>query len=319
VGFVSTNQGQDACDTTNQTGGSSASSSPLPPPASSVAVPGSVDFCDVVPGDVDQKNHGPLAVKSNRMKMEERNDGCVFWEVELKKSEHEYYGFSQCSGKEWNLDTDDGPEHWIVNYIGPGVLYRWNQEHPHEQVRIGDRVVAVNGVNNLHDMQETQRESQIKVKMCRFPEVFELQLRKNGQKLGFESEDDDYSEIRIAKVHHDGAIAESNRKEIKEFRWHRVVLPEMFIIAVNDVKGSAERLGEELRASETLRLQIRRPNCQDIPGQLGFGQTKDSSQVDSNRDAHNNQKRPNKLFGFLNKMKKNKVVKTSPEDRNACW
>merc|ERR1719487_1216032 len=55
--------------------------------------------------------------------------GCVFWQVELKKTHpSESYGFTQISGKEWKLDVEDGPEHWLVKRIVyPGLLGQWNQ------------------------------------------------------------------------------------------------------------------------------------------------------------------------------------------------
>eukprot|EP00746_Dinoflagellata_sp_MGD_P000829 gnl/MRDRNA2_/MRDRNA2_101528_c0_seq1.p1 gnl/MRDRNA2_/MRDRNA2_101528_c0~~gnl/MRDRNA2_/MRDRNA2_101528_c0_seq1.p1 ORF type:complete len:833 (+),score=246.65 gnl/MRDRNA2_/MRDRNA2_101528_c0_seq1:139-2637(+) len=190
--------------------------------------------------------------------------GCVFWQVELKKSHpSDSYGFTQISGKEWKLDIEAGPEHWLVKRImNPGLLYHWNQEHPECPVIPTDRIVAVNEFTTLAEMQEAQQESQIKMTICRFPETFELQLQKNGQKLGFMFEKpgpDDQAEIRITKVLQEGALPASNRKEIKSLRWHRVVLPEMCITAVNDVEGDATRLGEELRVCETVRLRIRRP------------------------------------------------------------
>lgn len=190
--------------------------------------------------------------------------GCVFWQVELKKTQNgESYGFTQISGKEWKLDSADGPEHWLVKRImSPGLLDKWNQEHPDAEVLPTDRIVAVNEFTTLNAMQEAQQESQIKMTICRFPEIFELQLKKNGQKLGFmfeKPESGGQPEIRITKVLPEGALPESNRKEIKALRWHRVVLPEMCITAVNEVEGDATRLGEELRVCETVRLRIRRP------------------------------------------------------------
>eukprot|EP00746_Dinoflagellata_sp_MGD_P004047 gnl/MRDRNA2_/MRDRNA2_107842_c0_seq1.p1 gnl/MRDRNA2_/MRDRNA2_107842_c0~~gnl/MRDRNA2_/MRDRNA2_107842_c0_seq1.p1 ORF type:complete len:945 (+),score=259.56 gnl/MRDRNA2_/MRDRNA2_107842_c0_seq1:149-2983(+) len=199
------------------------------------------------------------------VKKVERN-GCVFWQVELKKThEKDRYGIVQKNAsKEWTLDNEDPPEHLIVERILiPGLLYDWNQEHPDAEVIPTDRILAVNKLTTVAEMHEAQRTSHIKMTICRFPEVFELTLKKDGRKFGFtfERPDDQAPNpgIRITSVMQEGAVPESNRMMIESLNWHLVILPEMYIIAINDVQGNAVMLATELRTCEIARLRIKRP------------------------------------------------------------
>lgn len=97
--------------------------------------------------------------------------------------------------------------------------------------------------------------------ICRFPEIFELTVSKNGQRLGFTFEKPaGQAEIRITSILPQGAVADSNKIMIKSMNWHRVVLPEMRIVAVNAVEGDANIMATELRNCETAKFRIRRPN-----------------------------------------------------------
>jgi len=188
--------------------------------------------------------------------------GCVFWQVELKKTHvTESYGFTQISGKEWALEHEDGPEHLIIGKImNSGLLHRWNQEHPDAEVIPTDRIVAVNNFTNLPQMLEAQQDTKLEMIICRFPETFELNLSKNGRRFGFTFEKPDgMKEIRITKVLTEGAVLESNKQMIQTLNWHRVVLPEMHVFQVNDVNSDAMALANELRVCETARMHIRRP------------------------------------------------------------
>merc|ERR550514_1104515 len=97
--------------------------------------------------------------------------------------------------------------------------------------------------------------------ICRFPERFDVELKKGGRKLGFKFEkpsNQTLPELRITEVLKEGVLAECNNTQINQSRWHHVVLPEMRIEAVNEVEEDATKIAEELRQCAVAKLRIRR-------------------------------------------------------------
>jgi len=234
-------------------------------------------------------------------------DFCVSWEVTLTKREGlDKYGFSHANGKadffrrrrqmmasqptspvspsspaidgndlrkglSSSLATDDlGPETLIIKRINESsLLHEWNEEHSDAAVRVGDRITEVNGQRTMELMQKGLRSSQVKMKVVRFNDYFDITLTKahKKQKLGFKFDKRGDSTngfppaLKITEVGVEGLLEEVNRKHISEGRFHLVVIPGMRIEAANGFEGSPDAIAAELRACEAVKLHVRRPEA----------------------------------------------------------
>eukprot|EP00927_Polykrikos_kofoidii_P085391 TRINITY_DN9288_c0_g1_i1.p1 TRINITY_DN9288_c0_g1~~TRINITY_DN9288_c0_g1_i1.p1 ORF type:complete len:984 (-),score=183.07 TRINITY_DN9288_c0_g1_i1:368-3229(-) len=217
-----------------------------------------------------------------RQIQKEERDGCVYWQVTLKKQNlQDKFGFMQANGKiefetrlsvmcakqEPSSDDDvqglQGPELLIVRRVHEGgLLERWNKKHPEAEVCPHDRILSVNGEISVEAMQREIKTRRIHMHLCRYPEHFSVTLKKEQRRmLGFKFErpgHGQFQELRISEVLRDGLLADYNAQQTALGRYHAVVLPDMRIEAANDVRGDAHRISDALKASEIVDLEVRR-------------------------------------------------------------
>jgi len=206
--------------------------------------------------------------------------GCIIWDVTLKKDEEgERYGFSYASRRDdAPLDSNSpspaadamaaGEVLIVKGLMADGCMFDWNIEHPDAHVRVGDRIVEVNGKTTVAEMKEALKEDTIVMKMRRYPNVFQVDLTKTEAqpRLGFKFERptvgnpnaDAIGYLRVTEVTPGGLMEESNKRSLSAGLPHFVVTAGMGIEAVNDVQGNTDSLAEELRTCTTARLRIRR-------------------------------------------------------------
>jgi hypothetical protein len=222
-------------------------------------------------------------------------DGCMFWEVLLKKETAEdKFGFVQANGK---LDFEqrlmaaaeeagaasptatttppstpaastrpdiailNGPEVLVVRKINEGgLLHRYNLRHPEAEVLTTDFICNVNGQTSIEGMQREIRSRRIHLQIMRYPESFTVPLQKNGRKLGFKFDKirPNSTYLRISEILPDGALPEWNKQQVNASRWHLAVLPDMMISTVSNVTGDSQQLVNELKTAEELTLYVQR-------------------------------------------------------------
>jgi len=207
----------------------------------------------------------------------EERDGCLFWEVMLKKeSIGDKFGFAQVNGRaefevrlpapaqtsEPEFAPDEawrGPEVLIVRRIHDGgLLHQWCCRHPEAEVFPQDRVCAVNGELTVEGMQREIRARRILLRFMRYPEHFAVTLKKDGRKLGFRIQPSSPQELRITEVLSQGALTAYNRQQVASGLWHYAVLPDMCIESANGVSGDATAIAEELKTCEEVTIRVRR-------------------------------------------------------------
>merc|ERR1711957_152584 len=106
----------------------------------------------------------------------------------------------------------------------------------------------------------------VKLRVVRYPEQFTVELQKNGGILGFKFEcpqspsnrSSGRNEVRISQVLTEGALHNYNKEQASLGRWHYVVLPNMRIVSVNGARGDIMQIKEELKANDTVVIQVRR-------------------------------------------------------------
>merc|ERR1711971_1260512 len=98
-------------------------------------------------------------------------DGCILWEVTLKKEDpSEKYGFSYANRRDVAHEAEanealPGVEVLIVKgLIADGLMFDWNIEYPDAQVRPGDRITDVNGKRSVLEMKEALHSDTITLK-----------------------------------------------------------------------------------------------------------------------------------------------------------
>jgi len=228
----------------------------------------------------------------NKEVVPEEVDGCLEWEVMLKKERStDKFGFVQANGKlefETRLANPSqrlvgmgskrslqpaeasplsGPPVLIVRRIHEGLLLHcWNQKYPKIAVRPQDRILSVNGETSLEAMQREIKSSKIIIKFRRYPQIFTVKLTKNGRRLGFKFERPpvgvDSKEVRITEICPDGALPDYNKEVVTAGRHHCAVLPDMRITQANDIVGDGGEIAEELKRCEEVTLTLRRA---DLP------------------------------------------------------
>lgn len=202
----------------------------------------------------------------------EEENGCLFWQVLLKKDKAEdKYGFAQSNGRvEFEMllnkgkkEKMEGPNYLVVKRVyKAGLLAKWNERVPQLEVKTGDRIIAVNDQKSAEDMAKEIHAPRIFLQVMRFPDRFIVALSKeNGVKLGFRFErpQGNFSEeVRITEVMETGAMMSYNKTQVALNRYAFVVLPDMRIDRVNDVWGDAELIAGELKAATMVEIHIRR-------------------------------------------------------------
>eukprot|EP00746_Dinoflagellata_sp_MGD_P143825 gnl/MRDRNA2_/MRDRNA2_76610_c0_seq1.p1 gnl/MRDRNA2_/MRDRNA2_76610_c0~~gnl/MRDRNA2_/MRDRNA2_76610_c0_seq1.p1 ORF type:complete len:785 (+),score=188.49 gnl/MRDRNA2_/MRDRNA2_76610_c0_seq1:283-2355(+) len=184
------------------------------------------------------------------------------WEVTLtKNSPMDGYGFTQESEPRDKLTPKGWPEFLIIGCVmKDGLLDAWNQAHPDAEVQPGDRIIKVDACKGVKAMEKALLRNQIQLTIHRFPEQFDVLIRKEGRRLGLKVENpaDDSSELRIMEVLKDGCIPEWNASAMKAGEWHRVILAGMLLKAANHAEWDAYALADEMKVAEELQLIVRR-------------------------------------------------------------
>merc|ERR1712146_469145 len=95
-------------------------------------------------------------------------------------SDPEYYQFTidRSSGGKLGIDVDhEDNKTLLVESISGGLVGDWNTAHPELQVRVGDRIVEVNGLKG--DVLKMVEE-------CKKPQLLECR-RRRGSTIGSET------------------------------------------------------------------------------------------------------------------------------------
>mmetsp|Transcript_70988 Transcript_70988/g.125535 ORF Transcript_70988/g.125535 Transcript_70988/m.125535 type:complete len:677 (+) Transcript_70988:74-2104(+) len=207
----------------------------------------------------------------------EEDDGCLYWQVLLKKEEiDDKFGFVQANGKldfetrlgqkasgEGGVSKLVGPDVLIVRRIHPGgLLQRWNERIPELEVKPQDRIIGVNDETTIEGMMAEIHTPRIMLQMMRFPERFIVTLSKEyGGKLGFKFERPQNvhsEEVRVTEVLEEGCLMSYNVHQVKAGRYAYIVLPDMRIDRANDCWGDAQAISNELKEATIVDLHIRR-------------------------------------------------------------
>jgi hypothetical protein len=225
------------------------------------------------PGGGDQQDIVHVAQK----------DGCLLWEVVLKKQAAEdKFGFTQANGRmDFEARTmtsqrsphnarspsrpspTSAPEVLVVRKVHDhGLLKLWNLRHSGAEVKPQDRIVRVNGEVTVEGMQREIRSQRVLMNIVRYPDFFEVTLsREGGKKLGFRFErpqNPTAEGVRITEVLAEGALPDHNASQSVLGRWHNVVLPDMRIESINGISGDSVEIVAELKRAGAVRLVIRR-------------------------------------------------------------
>lgn len=159
--------------------------------------------------------------------------------------------------------ADDGSPCPEVLYIKKvmvgGLLNEYNVASPDSEVRVGDRVIEVNGKTTIEEMSSEFKVDAVKMRIVRYPDVFHVVLQKRqGIKLGFKFKAESaLPGLKISEVS-EGLLSEANTPAFENGDFHRVVLAGMRIEAANNAEGEAANIADEIRKATSMRLRIRR-------------------------------------------------------------
>eukprot|EP00441_Pelagodinium_beii_P042123 CAMPEP_0197639854 /NCGR_PEP_ID=MMETSP1338-20131121/14348_1 /TAXON_ID=43686 ORGANISM="Pelagodinium beii, Strain RCC1491" /NCGR_SAMPLE_ID=MMETSP1338 /ASSEMBLY_ACC=CAM_ASM_000754 /LENGTH=659 /DNA_ID=CAMNT_0043212635 /DNA_START=71 /DNA_END=2050 /DNA_ORIENTATION=- len=207
----------------------------------------------------------------------EEDDGCLYWQVLLKKEEpDDKLGFVQANGQldfetrlaqkasgEAGSSKVPGPEVLIVRRIHlSGLLQRWNERVAELEVKPQDRIIGVNDETTVDGMMAEIHGPRIMLQMMRFPERFIVTLSKEvGGRLGFKFERPQNihsEEVRVTEILEEGCMMAYNVHQANAGRYAYIVLPDMRIDRVNDCWGDPEAIAKELKDAQIVDLHIRR-------------------------------------------------------------
>jgi hypothetical protein len=193
----------------------------------------------------------------------------------VKTNRMDGYGFTQEPQPKDKKTPKGWPEFLIIGcVVKDGLLDAWNRAHPDSEVQAGDRIVKVDTCKGVKAMEKALLRDQVKLTICRFPDQFDVVIKKQGQPLGVKVENPDNeasSELCIIEIFKDGCIPEWNASALKAEEWYRIILPGMHIIAANHAAWDAEAITNEIRISEEVCLTIRRAAPVNIIKQCSAG------------------------------------------------
>jgi len=173
-----------------------------------------------------------------------------------------------------DVHWDDGRTLYIKG-IKDGVVKSWNSEKPGEEVKPGDKVLAVNGVAddpkamlgecrnrgklNLLIRGQYDR-SQLKVKAKGSAPLDSgdeslVSIDTQGQPLGLDIDWADGKSLYIKGVNSPGAIESWNKSQSAE----QAVIPGCTVVAVNGVSGDPAAMVNQCRTHRRLQLLVRVP------------------------------------------------------------
>lgn len=197
-------------------------------------------------------------------------NGCVIWEVVLNKDEPgDKFGFSFTQAPEvGGSEADNNPTLVVRGLMPEGLMFDWNLEHPDAEVRTGDKILVVNGKTDLNDMKEELSGSALKIKMCRYPPTFDVELKKTeacnrvGMKFCKSDNDSPGSTtkglLKITEIADDGCMGEYNEAKFSKGEPQFIVAPGMHIEAVNDIMDDPTAMANALRQCPSVCMRIRR-------------------------------------------------------------
>jgi hypothetical protein len=200
---------------------------------------------------------------------------CKTWDVSLaKRADAPKFGFSYVSEKVMFLKRlgstafpmPAAPERLLLKRIVKGALLdEWNLANPNLQVDITDRVSRVNERETIDGMESALLSDEIQLRVLRYPESFHVDLVRRDalSKWGFMF-GKSQGGLRIADVAPDGLLQEYNAVRRSQGLFHLVVLPGMWIEAVNGVEDDSAKIKEEIRQSDSLHLRFRRADLDGL-------------------------------------------------------
>ncbi|CAE7239506.1 Uap1 [Symbiodinium sp. CCMP2456] len=149
-----------------------------------------------------------------------------------------------------------------------GKLGAWNEEFSFAKVQPCDYVAEVNGVPGLKDMsQELQKRAAVRLRILRFPPVFEVNLPAGqeapGRVVGLKYDppmNDRDTGLTIKDIVPDSRMDHHNRSCVEGSRFHLVVMTGFRIEGVNGVHGAGQKLQRALLEARSgpIHLTIRR-------------------------------------------------------------
>mmetsp|Transcript_16073 Transcript_16073/g.34752 ORF Transcript_16073/g.34752 Transcript_16073/m.34752 type:complete len:257 (+) Transcript_16073:137-907(+) len=190
------------------------------------------------------------------------DESFISFKVYVHKGENESLGL--------NLDTRD-PEVLSVDWVGPGLLARWNLTQPRDAVQRGDQIIEVNGVKGdskslVQECQQTgslcfvvrrrvQASRSLAVACCGKSdpmEFFAVVDKGGGRTLGINVDRKHRSSLLVDGIE-TGLIQEWNQSHPTE----EIKVGDL-IVEVNGVVGDVSALMEECKRDTMLRLRLQR-------------------------------------------------------------
>jgi len=194
----------------------------------------------------------------------------IVWNVTLTTDSH----YSSVNGYKWGFEVsscreefcrrlgiDAGPEVlMIANILALGPLAVWNDNYPDMAVKEGDHILEVNDAQFADDMLRELCLPCIRLRIARFPQVFQVSLHKRGGAFGCnfrQPASDTVRELLITDILPNGALSRHNEEKAAHGRWDLVVLPNMSITAVNG-QADPQDMTEVLCQCESVDLCVQR-------------------------------------------------------------
>lgn len=186
------------------------------------------------------------------------------FKVSLTKSSNENFGLA-------HMPMEDGSASLLVVELRPeGPIDRYNAEQrggstPQNQVKAGDRIVAVGNAADLEGMRQRLRQDEVEFSVERWPEVINVSLKKRTptDKFGMQTDliirDDRSKVLRVGRIS-GGLLGEWNTLAAGARRFFDVVGPFSEILSVSGIKGDPERMQQLLVTGTSVDVCFKRPD-----------------------------------------------------------
>mmetsp|Transcript_16578 Transcript_16578/g.35008 ORF Transcript_16578/g.35008 Transcript_16578/m.35008 type:complete len:263 (+) Transcript_16578:98-886(+) len=155
-----------------------------------------------------------------------------------------------------DIDSSDGLT-LLVMQVRPGLVQLWNKTHwdLHQDVRVYDRIVEVNGVRgDAADLLRAMRSDRTVDLMVKRPVEYRIEVTKEASpfaSLGVIVDDRDGRTLRVEHVLEGGLLDQWNKTH-----WQVPVRTNDRIVAVNGVCGDSGQLLERVRLEGTLEVVL---------------------------------------------------------------
>merc|ERR1712032_871410 len=120
----------------------------------------------------------------------------------------------------------------------------------------------VNSTDVAEEMaQQLEHRPTVQMRVRRHAMVFNLRIEKHGGTLGLVCKKPKGSpllELLVVEALRGGGLAKHNNQQAAAGCWGAVVLPRMFVVAVNGVGDDIDAMAHMLQVSDAVELQVRR-------------------------------------------------------------